>query len=260
VVQDIFENETTRFAHVVLPAAAWSENDGTFTNSERRVSRVRTASPAPGEAKPNWWIFREIARRMGHTWESDSAKDLWDNEISVLAPNLAGIKYQRIENDGLQWPCPTESHPGTPILHLEGRFTKGKGRFMPVEWTPAAEVTDHDYPFVLSTGRRLYHYHTRTQTGNCEGLNDMLGEETADISAADAEKLNIDQNEMIRVKSRRGEVTVKARITHEVPEGLVWMAFHFREGNANWLTNPVYDPDTLTAEYKACAVSLEKIA
>jgi formate dehydrogenase major subunit len=260
VVQDIFENETTRFAHVVLPAAAWSENDGTFTNSERRVSRVRTASPAPGEAKPNWWIFREIARRMGHTWESDSAKDLWDNEISMLAPNLAGIKYHRIEQDGLQWPCPTESHPGTPILHLEGRFTKGKGSFMPVEWTPAAEVPDDDYPFVLSTGRRLYHYHTRTQTGNCVGLNDMLGEETADISFADAEKLNIEQDEMIRVKSRRGEVTVKARITHEMPEGMVWMAFHFRDGNANWLTNPAYDPDTLTAEYKACAVALEKIA
>ena len=260
VVQDIFENETTRFADVVLPAAAWSENDGTFTNSERRVNRVRTVSPAPGYAQPNWWIFKQIAKRMGHHWESDSAQALWDNEISVLAPNLGGIKYRRLEGDGLQWPCPTETHPGTPILHMEGRFTKGKGSFMPVEWTPPAEVPDAEYPFVLSTGRRLYHYHTRTQTGRCEGLNEVLGEETADISIADATEMGIADGEFVKVSSRRGEVKVRARVTPEVPKGLIWMAFHFREGNANWLTNPAFDPATLTAEYKACAVALEKIA
>lgn len=260
VVQDIFENETTRFAHVVLPAAAWSENDGTFASSERRVSRVRTATPPPGYAQPNWWIFKQIAKRMGYNWESNSAQELWDNEISVLAPNLAGIKYYRIENDGLQWPCPTTTHPGTPILHINGRFTKGKGTFAPVEWTPPAEVADDDYPFVLSTGRRLYHYHTRTQTGRCEGLNEMLGEETADISIGDASKMGIADKEYIRVRSRRGEVRVKARVTPEVPDGMVWMAFHFREGNANWLTNPAFDPNTLTAEYKACAVAVEKIS
>ena len=259
VCQDIFPTETTRFAHVVLPAAAWSENDGTFANSERRVSRVRKASEPPGVAKPNWWIFKEIAKRMGQNWASDSAQDLWDNEISVLAPNLGGIKYARIEKDGLQWPCPTEEHPGTPILHVEGRFTCGFGQFIPVDWTPPAEVADAEYPLVLSTGRRLYHYHTRTQTGRCAGLNDLLGEETADISPADAKNMGIQDAEMVRVKSRRGEVTVKARVTPEVPKGMVWMAFHFREGNANWLTNPAFDPFTLTAEYKACAVAIEKI-
>ncbi|GBC62119.1 formate dehydrogenase subunit alpha [Desulfonema ishimotonii] len=258
VCQDIFMTETTKFAHVVLPAAAWSENDGTFTNSERRVSRVRTASPAPGDAKPNWWIFREIARRMGQHWPSDSGQAIWDDEISVLAPQLCGIKYARIEGNGLQWPCPNEEHPGTCFLHKEGQFTCGLGIFIPVDWTPPAEVADEKYPLVLSTGRRLTHYHTRTQTGRCEGLNDILGEETADISYADASALGIAQGEMIKVSSRRGEVQVKANVTHEVPEGMVWMAFHFREACANWLTNPAFDPITLTAEYKACAVRIDK--
>jgi len=259
VCQDIFQTETTRFAHVVLPAAAWSENDGTFTNSERRVSRVRTASPPPGLAKPNWWIFKEIARRMGHTWESDSAREIWDNEFSVVAPAMAGIKYHRLEGNGLQWPCPTEDHPGTPVLHKEGRFTRGRGIFIPVDWTPPAEVPDDQYPLVLSTGRRLYHYHTRTQTGRCEGLNDLLGRETADISRADAAALDIADGERIKLSSRRGAITVTARVTHEVPPGMVWMAFHFREENANFLTHAAFDPFTLTAEYKACAVRMEKI-
>jgi len=259
VCQDIFLNETSRFAHVVLPAAAWSENNGTFANSERRVSRVRAASPPPGVAKPNWWIFREIARRFGHVWPSASGMELWDNEISVLAPNLNGIKYSRIEKDGLQWPCTSEDHPGTCFLHKDGQFSCGLGRFMPVDWTPPAEVPDSRYPFVLSTGRRLYHYHTRTQTDRCEGLNDLLGEETADISISDANDLNISDREIIRVSSRRGEVRVRARVTAEVPKGMVWMAFHFRDGNANWLTNPAFDPNTLTAEYKACAVKIERI-
>ncbi len=259
VCQDIFLTETTRFAHVILPAAAWSENDGTFTSSERRVNRVRTASKAPGEAKPNWWIFREIARRMGHTWESDSAQDIWDNEISQLAPSLAGIKYARIENDGLQWPCPNVEHPGTAFLHRDGHFTAGKGVLKAIDWIPPAEVPDKEYPMVLSTGRRLYHYHTRTQTGRCEGINVILGEETADISPADAREKGIEHGEKISVKSRRGEVVVKANVTDQVPKGLVWMAFHFREGCANWLTNPAFDPITLTAEYKACAVRIEKL-
>ena len=156
VVQDIFQNETTRFAHVILPGCAWSENDGTFTNSERRVSRVRTASQPPGEAKPNWWIFKQIAKRFGHVWASGSAREIWDNEVSVLAPQLCGIKYARLEGDGLQWPCPDEAHPGTCFLHRDGQFTCGLGIFTPAEWTPPAETTDREYPFVLSTGRRLW--------------------------------------------------------------------------------------------------------
>lgn len=259
VVQDIFPNETTKFAHVILPAAAWSENDGTFTNSERRVSRVRTASTPPGQAKPNWWIFKQLAARFGHHWQSDSAQELWDNEISVMAKILGGIKYDRLEGNGLQWPCPSIDHPGTKVLHKDGVFTRGKGLFQAVDWIPPAEVPDEAYPFVLSTGRRLYHYHTRTQTGRCEGLNTLLSHETADISPEDARRLGIEHGETIKVFSRRGEVEVKAKVTPDVPVGMVWMAFHFRENNANWLTNPVFDPVSMTAEYKACAVNIQKL-
>ena len=259
VCNDIFPTETTRFADVIFPAAAWSEDNGTFTNSERRVNRVRKAVSAPGKAKPNWWVFREVARRMGQEWESKSGKEIWDHEISLLAPQMAGIKYGRIAKDGLQWPVPSLDHLGTPFLHKDGCFTCGLGNFKPVDWTPPAEEPDQYYPYVLSTGRRLYHYHTRTQTGRSQGLNDLLSEETADISAADAEELGIKDGEKIRVASRRGQVEVTARVTKEVPPGLVWMAFHFREACANWLTNPVYDPISQTAEYKACAVSMQKI-
>jgi formate dehydrogenase major subunit len=259
VVNDIFLNETTRFAHVVFPATAWSEDDGTFTNSERRVNRVRAAVPPPGDSKPNWWVFKEIAKRMGHDWESSSGQEIWDNEVAELAPQMTGIKFHRIENDGLQWPVPTLDHPGTPYLHKEGKFTCGLGNFMALDWAPPAEVPDDEYPWVLSTGRRLYHYHTRTQTGRCGGLNDLLPEETADIAPADAEKLGVANGEKIRVKSRRGQVEVTARVTPQVPPGLVWMAFHFREGCANWLTNPAFDPISQTAEFKACAVRLERL-
>jgi formate dehydrogenase major subunit len=257
VCNDIFPTETTRFADVLFPAAAWSEDDGTFTNSERRVSRVRKVKNPPGQAKPNWWIFKEIARRMGHTWESASAREIWDNEISVLAPSMAGIKYRRIEGDGLQWPCPNEEHPGISFLHRGGRFSHGKGIFTVADWTPPAEVPDEEYPYVLSTGRRLYHYHTRTQTAR-SGMDMILPEETADISPQDAKRLGIANGEYIRVWSRRGEITVKARLTEEVPPGMVWTAFHFRNACANWLTNPVFDPITQTAEYKACAVNIGK--
>jgi formate dehydrogenase major subunit len=259
VVQDIFPNETSRFAHVILPAAAWGEKDGTFTNSERRVSRVRAASPAPGNAWEDWRIFKELAARFGHNWQADSARELWDNEISPLAELFRGIRYSRIEGDGLQWPCTHAEHPGSPVLHKDGDFARGKGLFAPVSWTPAAEVADEEYPFVLSSGRRLYHYHTRTQTGRSKGLNSLMGHDTADISTADATRLGIADGDNIRVSSRRGSVTVQAKVTDDMPRGMVWMAFHFRESNANWLTNTAMDPITKTAEYKACAVKIEKI-
>jgi len=258
VCNDIFQTETTRFADVIFPAAAWCEDEGTFTSSERRVNRVRKIKDAPGQAKPNWWVFKEIAKRMGHEWKSNSGQEIWDNEVSMLAPAYGGIKYSRMENDGLQWPCPTEDHPGTKFLHKDGKFSRGKGCFKGIEWTPPAEVADAEYPLVLSTGRRLFHYHTRTQTGR-SGLDQLMSEETADISAEDAKKLGVAHGEYVRVSSRRGSVKVRAKVTEEIPAGLVWMSFHFREGNANWLTNNVFDPDTKTAEYKACAVKIEKI-
>ncbi|MCB2188762.1 MAG: formate dehydrogenase subunit alpha [Deltaproteobacteria bacterium] len=258
VVSDIFPNETTRFADVILPAAGWSEDDGTYTNSERRVQRVRKAVDPPGQARPDWWIFREMARRLGQEWPAASGQEIWDHEISRLAPSLGGITFARLEGDGLQWPCPDPDHPGTTCLHRDGCFTCGRGRFAALDWTPPAEVPDAEYPLVLSTGRRLYHYHTRTQTGRSEGLNELLDQETADISPADALRLGIANGDLVRVQSRRGQVVVPARVTRQVPPGLVWMSFHFRKGNANWLTNPVYDPLSQTAEYKACAVQVSK--
>ncbi|MCB2193066.1 MAG: formate dehydrogenase subunit alpha [Deltaproteobacteria bacterium] len=259
VVNEIFPNETTRFADVVFPATAWSEGEGTFTNSERRVNLVRKALDPPGQARPNWWIFREIAKRMGQVWDSASGQEIWDNEVAALAPQMAGIKFHRIQNDGLQWPVPDLEHPGTPYLHKDGCFTCGLGNLIPIEWTPPAEQADADFPLVLSTGRRLYHYHTRTQTGRSGGLNDLLGEETADISLDDAARLGISQGQKVAVSSRRGRVEVTAKVTPEVPPGMVWMAFHFREGCANWLTNTAYDPVSQTAEYKACAVKVEPL-
>jgi len=258
VCNDIFQTETTRFADVIFPAAAWCEDEGTFTSSERRVNRVRKIKDAPGQAKPNWWVFKELAKRLGHDWTANSGQEIWDNEVSVVAPAYGGIKFSRIENDGLQWPCPNEDHPGTKFLHKDGKFSRGKGLFVGIEWTPPAEVEDDEYPLVLSTGRRLFHYHTRTQTGR-SGLDLMMAEETADMSAADAEKLGIKHGEYVKVSSRRGSVKVRAKITDEIPAGMVWMSFHFSEGNANWLTNNVFDPATKTAEYKACAVRIDKI-
>ncbi len=258
VVQDIFPNETTKFAHVILPSAAWCEDEGTFTSAERRVSMVRAIKKAPGIAKPNWLIFKEMAAKMGHNWSSNSGKDICDKELAVLCPMFAGITFDRIEEDGLQWPCPNKEHPGTAVLHRYGKFTHGKGILKAIEWAAPGEEEDEDYPFVLSTGRRLSQYHTRTQTGR-SGMDLIYKHETADISIEDALRLDIGDGEIIRVKSRRGEVKVPARVTEEVPAGMVWMTFHYRDGNCNWLTSNFSDKVTKTPEFKACAVNVEKL-
>ncbi|MDD3846920.1 MAG: formate dehydrogenase subunit alpha [Syntrophorhabdaceae bacterium] len=257
VVQDIFPNETTRFANVILPSASWCEDEGTFTSLERRVSMVRTIKGPPGVARPNWWIFKETARKMGHDWASNSGREICDNELAVLCPMFAGIRFSRIEKDGLQWPCPNEDHPGTTIVHRDGQFTHGKGILKGIEWTPPEEVPDGDYPFVLSTGRRLSQYHTRTQTGR-SGMDFIYSRETADISIDDAKEKGISDGDMVVVESRRGKVTVPARVTDTIPRGMVWMTFHYRDGNCNWLTNNAYDVVTKTPEYKACAVNVQK--
>jgi formate dehydrogenase major subunit len=190
VVQDIFLNETTRFAHVVLPAAAWSENDGTFTNSERRVNRVRTASKPPGQARPNWWIFKQLAQRFGQEWASDSAREIWDNEVSVLAPQLCGIKYHRLEGRRAAVALPGRGPPGHLHPAPDGQFTCGLG-VLPGGVDPAGRSAGRGIPAGAEHRPAPVHYHTRTQTGRCEGLNDLLGEETADISPVDARALGI---------------------------------------------------------------------
>ena len=256
VVLDIFENETTPYADVIFPCTCWSEQDGTFTNSERRVQRVRAAVQAPGESREPWWIYRELARRLDVDMKFDSLRGVWE-EMRSLATGYAGITWERIEEDGIQWPAPTLEHPGTAFLHRDGRFTRGKGAFTPAEWRPPAEVADAEYPFVLTTGRRLWHYHTGTQTRNSPGFEELFGEELLELSPSDAVELGIMDGDYVWVVSRRGRVRMRSWVTERSPRGVVWSCFHFREANINVVTNDAFDPVTETAEYKACAVRIE---
>ncbi|RJQ55203.1 MAG: formate dehydrogenase subunit alpha [Nitrospiraceae bacterium] len=257
IVQDIFFNETAQYAHVVLPAACFAEKDGTFTNTERRVQRVNKAVEPPGQAKEDWRIVSEIAGRMGYVMGYASAEQIWD-EIRSLTPSMSGITYGRIEREGIQWPCPDTSHPGTCFLYCDNVFPCGRARFKPAHWRPPAETPDPEYPFVLTTGRRLWHYHTGTQTRRSGGFEDILPEELIEVSREDAAGLGISDGEYILAVSRRGKVRVKAWVTDRVPQGLCFMTFHFHEACSNALTNDAFDPVTATAEYKACAIRLEK--
>jgi len=257
VVLDIFPNQTTPYADVILPCACWSEQDGTFTNSERRVQRVRKAVNPPGDSKEAWWIYSELAGRLGYDMQFSSAESVWE-DMRSLSTSYAGITWNRVENVGIQWPAPTLQHPGTDFMHKDGNFTRGKGKFMPAEWRPPAEVPDKRYPFTLSTGRRLWHYHSGTQTRNCAGFNDLFSEELVEISPQDARELSIKDGDYVWVASRRGRVKMKAWVTHRSPRGVLWSSFHFHEAHINVVTNNAFDPVTETAEYKACAVRLEK--
>ena len=259
VKQDIFLTETGEFADVVLPAAAFAEKEGTFTNTERRVQLVRKALEPPGEARPDWQIIAEIARRMGASgWDYASPAEIMA-EAAEVTPIYGGIRFDRLENGGLQWPCPTPDHPGTPILHV-GRFSRGRGLFSPVHHQPAAELPDDEYPLMLTTGRLLQHWHTGTMTRRVEGLNFLAPEERVEINTQDAARLGIADGDWIRVSSRRGSVTARARVFDRPRPGLVFMTFHFAEALGNVLTNNVVDPVAKIPEYKVCAVKVEKAA
>ncbi len=259
VVLDIFENETTPYADVVFPCTSWSEQDGTFTNTERRVQRVRAAVAPPGECREPWWIYAELGRRLGVELGFESPHGVWE-DMRALAPDLAGITWERLEGDGIQWPARTLDHPGTQFLHAGGEFTRGKGRFAPARWRPPAEEPDDEYPLVLTTGRRLWHYHSGTQTRNSGGFEELFGEELVEISPADAAGLGVEDGDYVWVVSRRGRVRMRAWVTDRSPRGVVWSCFHFREANINLVTNDAFDPVTETAEYKACAVRIEAAA
>ncbi len=257
VVQDIFLTETTQLADVVLPAASFAESDGTFVNTERRVQRVRKAVNPPGEAREDWRIIAELATRMGFPMRYRSAAEVWD-ELRRGAPIFAGITYERLDAGGIQWPCPTEDHPGTPYLHAELWKGEQTAYFQPVPYTPPAETPDDDYPFVLTTGRRRPAYHTHTQTGRSPAIRRLLPGEAAEINPRDAARLGIADGQLVRITSRRGQVTVSARLTDRSPEGVVFLSFHFPEMvMTNVLTNDAYDPITETPEFKACAVRIE---
>ena len=260
VVQDIFLTETTEFAHVVLPAATFAEKDGTFTNTERRVQRIRRAIQPLGESKPDWWITCEIAKKMGAKGFDFTHPSQIMAEIASLTPIYGGISYERLEGGGLQWPCPTKDHPGTPILHTERFATpSGKAKFVPLEYRPSMELPDADYPLLLTTERSLYHYHTSTMTRKVEGLNVLRKGEEVEINPKDAEALGVKDGETVRVASRRGEVTVRAKVTSVTPPGVVSMTFHFGECPTNVLTSPAVDPVAKIPETKVCAVRVTKL-
>ncbi len=257
VVQDIFMTETAELADVVLPATAYAEKDGTFVNTERRVQRIRKAIDAPGEAKNDWEIFMNLMNRLGYEKTYQSASEIMD-EIAVVTPQYAGIDYSRLEGDGLQWPCPTKTHEGTKILHGE-RFARGLGLFKPAQYRPSAEVADEEYPMIMTTGRVLYQYHTRTMTGKTEGLNNLAPESYIEISPEAAVRKNIENGDLIKVSSRRGSITVKAKVTDKISGNTVFIPFHWAEGAANVLTSgSVLDEYSKIPELKVSAVNIEK--
>jgi len=261
VVQDIFMTESAQYADVVLPAASFAEKDGTFTNTERRVQRVRKVIPPIGESKTDWWITSEIARRMGDLGFCFGNPSEIMDEINQVTPSYAGITYDRIEENGLQWPCTSLDHEGTVYLHGD-RFktSSGKGRFMPLEYRESEELPDAEYPLILTTDRSLYHYHTSTMTRKVEGLNLLHEEELLKINPEDSDRYGFKNGEMIQVASRRGKLRVKVDVTDTCPPGVVSMTFHFFESPINELTNAALDPLAKIPETKVCAVKVSKLA
>lgn len=258
VCQDIFHTETTAFADVILPSASFAEKDGTFTNTERRVLPVRKIVTSPGEAKPDWWIIQEISNRLGYPMKYKSSSDIL-SEINSLTPSYAGITPKRLtRGEKLQWPCPTSKHPGTQFLHKD-QFTKGKGTFSAVEYIPAKELSDTEYPFVLSTGRILFHYHTCTMTRKTAALPAYANTAYVEINPHDADRLGIARGEHVQVSTRRGTISLAAKITKRVAEKSIFIPFHFVEAAANALTNDALDPIAKIPEYKVCAAKVEKV-
>lgn len=274
VVQDLFMTETAQLADVILPGSSFAEKDGTFTNSERRVQRVQRALNPLGESRPDWEIIAELAQRtLAATWAElppaivEAPHGSWDymnpveilDEIAALTPSYGGIRAHRLEKlGGLQWPCPDEKHPGTPILHI-GKFTRGLGRFQPIDFLPPAELPDDEYPLLLTTGRVLYHYHTGTLTRRAQGLAAIYPEGLVELHPEDAARIGVADGEMVEVASRRGQVNVKADVTEKIQPGVVFMTFHFPESAANFLTNAALDPIAKIPEFKACAVKVNRI-
>ena len=263
VVQDIFLTRTAELAHVVFPASSsWCESEGTVTNSERRVQRCRKALEPPGEARDDIWIIAQVAKRLGKKFGNPSPKDAWD-EMRSLAPMFAGMTYKRLDAcSGLQWPCYDEEHPGQQFLHARLWSDPPEGMLAPfhaVEHEPPVEQADAEYPFVLTTGRRLESYNTGVQTAGYD--SPLHRGETVDIAPEDAERLGIAAGEKLRVTSRRGTITAPARIDYALKPGLVFMTLHFPDQvPTNFLTIDAFDPKSGTAEFKACAVRIEKTA
>jgi len=256
VVADIMEGETVRMADVALPAASFAEKEGTITNTERRVQRVRRAIEPVGESKADWEIMSLIAGEMGASgFDYASAEEVFE-EIRKVTPSYAGITYRRLGTRGLQWPCPTEDHPGTPILHV-GEFARGRGKFTACEYKEPAETPDGEYPLVLTTGRLLFQYHTGTMTRRSPTLVREVNKAFVEVNPEDASDLGIRNGDKVKVSSRRGSVEVEAKVTDRIRKGVIFMPFHFAEAAANTLTNSALDPVSKIPEYKVCAARLD---
>ena len=256
VVIDIFQTETASLADVVLPASAWGETDGTFTNTERRVQRVRAAVPAQGQARPDWWIVGQIAQRLGvQGFEWRDASEVF-NELCSLSATYRGLDWDLIAEGRHHWPVPEKGHPGTPVLHI-GEFPRGRGLFKTPEYRDPAETIDDEFPVWLTTGRRLAHYHTRTMTGRSVGTEYLVPEELVEIHPDDVRAWGLEDGCMAVMSSRRGEVLVKVEATQKSPPGTVFCSFSFSEVPINALTGSGYDPVTDTAELKVCPVKIE---
>jgi predicted molibdopterin-dependent oxidoreductase YjgC len=255
VVQDIFMTETAQLAHVVLPSASFAEKDGTFTNTERKVQRVRKAVASPGEAREDWSILCDLSSRMGYPMAYDSAKAIFE-EIARITPSYCGINFARLERDGIHWPCTGTEHPGTPCLHMD-QFTCGLGVFHAIEWIPPAEVPDDAYPLYLTTGRVLYQYHTGSMTMRSEGLNRLSPECFVELSPGDAGRFGLKDGQKVKVMSRRGEIKTKAKVSDKAADGTVFIPFHWAQSAANELTHAALDPIAKIPELKVCAVRIE---
>lgn len=257
VVQDIFLNETSEYADVVLPASSFAEKDGTFTNTERRVQRVRRAIKPIGDSKPDWMIFVELMKLLGYKKDYKNPSEIFD-EIASVTPSYAGIDYSRIEENGIQWPCPDKESPGTKFLHGKA-ISRGRGLFIPVDYKDPAELISARYPYIFTTGRILWHYHTMTMTGREDGLNQISGKSYVEMSPETASRYNFKEGDKVVLKSERGQVETSARITDIIDDNVLFMPFHFSDG-ANLLTHSALDSIAKIPELKVCAVSIEKEA
>ena len=262
--QDIFMNETGEYADVILPAVSFAEKEGTFTNSDRRVQLIRKAILPPGEARADWDIIQDLALRVEDKlgkkqsvgFKFENSAQIWD-EMAELTPPIQGITHERVEReDGVHWPCPTPDHPGTPYLFTES-FPRGKGKLTSLEYQPSAELPDKEYPYILSTGRVLYHWHGGTMTRRSK-LDDIYPEALVEIHPEDALNIKVASEDWVKLRSRRGEIKVKVLVTERSPQGLVFLPFHFAEAAANILTLDARDPQAKIPDYKVCAVAVEK--
>jgi formate dehydrogenase alpha subunit len=259
VVQDIFLSETAEIADVVLPGATYAEKAGTFTATDRRVQMVNQAIEPLGQSKPDDEIIMLLAGKMGAKGFEFSSPANVMAEIASLTPIYGGINYQRLDGGTvLQWPCPSEDHPGTPYLHKD-KFSRGLGKFHAITFKEPAESTDEAYPLILTTGRIMFHFHTGTMSRRAEKLNQEVSEAYVEIHPEDANRIGLNGNRKVKVSSRRGEIELVARVTDRIKPGVVFIPFHFAEAAANVLTNSAFDPVAKIPEYKVCAVKIEAL-